>query len=265
MDHEPNATVSPEGGRTAMARTGAPLGTLAWLERTGGRLTFRERMSLLAALPGALREGMRLGRRAKRNDRRAGPLAVFEPPSTPMVDAARAYLLESCGTPMANHSFRTAYWTLCVLYQHGEVTPTDLETTWVAALLHDVGLERPIDRGDFSSAGIAVLHTLAARTRWNADQVHFASEAIATNLSLRVDPDHSGKIAWAMNVGGAGELGFPPHRAQMHPDRISELEQLYPRTGFRREAMRLVREEARRVPGGRFGWFRWIFPLIVRR
>jgi hypothetical protein len=199
----------------------APIGTLEWLEQSGGRLTFRERWSLLVGLVGALREGMRLGQHARRGTRRADPLAAFEPPATPMVDAARAHLLASCGAPMANHSFRTAYWTLFVLHQHDEVTPADLETAWVAALLHDVGLEQPIDRGDFSSAGVAVLHTLAAQTRWSNDQVRLASEAIATNLSLRVDPARSGKIAWAMNVGGAGEIGFRPHRAQMHPDRIA--------------------------------------------
>jgi hypothetical protein len=245
-----------------------PIGSLAWLERSGGRLSFRERLVLIGGLFGALREGIRLGRAARRGDRRAAPLALFEPPASPMIDAARNYLQSNCGTPMANHSVRTAYWTLYVLHHDGDVTDADRETAWVAALLHDIGLERPDERpdgrGDFASAGIAVLHALARAHRWPDDRVHFAAEAIATNLSLHVDPVRSGRIAWAMNVGGAGELGFPPHRNQMHPHRLAELEARYPRTNFRTESMRLVREEANRVPGGRFAFFRWIFPLILK-
>jgi hypothetical protein len=240
------------------------LGSVAWLERTEGRLSVGERLRLLAGLFGAFREGLRLRRRAKRGTRRSAPLALFEPPDTPMVNAARAHLLASCGTPIANHSIRTAFWTMFVLHEDGDVAPADLETGWVAALLHDVGLEQPPARGDFSQASIDVLKALAVEHRWGDEQVHAAAEAIATNLSTRVDPVRSGRIAWAMNVGGTGELGFPLHRAQMHPDRIAELEAWYPRTGFREEAMRLIRADARRVRGGRFGVFRWIFPLIVR-
>jgi len=240
------------------------LGSVAWLERTDGRLSFLDRLRLLAGLFGALREGFRLGRRAARSDRRAAPLALFEAPDTPMVRSARAYLDANSGTQFANHSIRTAFWTLFVLHEHGEVTPTELETAWVAALLHDVGLEAPPGRGDFSRAGIDVLRALAVEHRWSDAQVHDASEAIATNLSLRVDPARSGRIAWAMNVGGTGEVGFALHRRQMHPDRIAELEARYPRTGFRDEALRLARAEARRLRGGRFGVFQWIFPIVVR-
>lgn len=240
------------------------LGTLAWLERSQGRLTLRDRLSLIAGLFGALGEGIQLGRHARRSGRREVPLDPFEPPATPMVSAARGYLLANCGEPMANHSFRTAYWTLFVMNQHIELTPVLLETAWVAALLHDVGLERPSATGDFSSAGVAVLKALALEHAWGDEQVHGASEAIATNLSMRVDRERSGIVAWAMNVGGVGELGFPAHRRQMHPDRIAELERRYPRRGFRPAAQKLIAAEARRVPGGRFGFFRWVFPIIMK-
>lgn len=240
------------------------LGSVAWLERTDGRLSVGDRLRLLAGLFGAFREGIRLRRRSRRGARRSAPLALFEPPDTPMVNAARAHLLASSGTPLVNHSIRTAFWTMFVLHEDGEVTPADLETGWVAALLHDIGLEQPPARGDFTQRGIDVVKALAVEHGWRDEQVHAAAEAIATNLSTRVDPVRSGRIAWAMNVGGTGELGFPLHRAQMHPDRIAELEARYPRTRFREESMRLIRAEARRARGGRPGMFRWIFPLVVR-
>jgi predicted dienelactone hydrolase len=167
---------------------------------------------------------------------------------------------------MVNHSVRTAFWTLAVLHQHqDELDPATLETSWVAALLHDVGLENPpAAGGDFSLGGIEVLERLAARHHWPDAQVHAAREAIATNLSARVDRERSGVIAWAMNVGGVGELGFRWHRQQMHPDRIAELEARYPRTDLVPTSKRLIRAEAKRVRGGRFGFFRYLFPIVLR-
>src|SRR5215813_7008032 len=106
-----------------MASSELVLGSRAWLEASGGRLRFRDRLALVGGLFGALREGIRLGRRAKRGNARDAPLARFEPPDTPMVNAARARLLDNSGMPMANHCFRTAFWTLFVLHQDGDVGP----------------------------------------------------------------------------------------------------------------------------------------------
>jgi hypothetical protein len=38
----------------------------------------------------------------------------------------------------------------------------------------------------------------------------------------------------------------------------------YPRTGFRKLAMQLIREEAARVPDGRFALFKPIYWLLMR-
>ena len=63
---------------------------------------------------------------------------------------------------------------------------------------------------------------------------------------------------------GVGELGFPLHRAQMAPERTQELDARYSREGFRETAMRLIQEEARRIPDGRFAMLGRFFPLIMR-
>jgi hypothetical protein len=240
------------------------LGSVEWIALRNGRLSLGERLDLVAGLFGAYREGLGLWWRARKGKNRSGALSRFEPPDTPMVAAARDYLVTHSGRPMVNHCFRTAFWTLFALNERAEVGERDRETTWVAALLHDVGLEHPPARGDFSLGGVQVLERLADQHRWSSEQTRLASEAIATNLNARVDPKRVGEIAWAMNVGGLGELGFWPHRAQLHPDRIAELEARFPRDGFRAEAMRLIREEVRRVPGGRFAFFRHLFPILMR-
>ncbi|HVO29629.1 MAG TPA: hypothetical protein VMV18_02795 [bacterium] len=228
-------------------------------------MTFRERAALVTGMLGAVGEGVRLRRHALRNDdRRNIPLSRIEPPETPMVIAAREFLAARCERVMANHSYRTGFWTMAVLHQHVEVTDQLRETAWVAALLHDVGLEVPPSKGDFSLGGVEVLKNLAREHRWSDEQTFDASQAIATNLSARVDPAAAGIVSWAMNVGGLAELGFPLHRAQMHPDRVSELEKRFERTGIREVSARLIREEAMRVPGGRFAFFRYLFPFITR-
>jgi hypothetical protein len=240
------------------------VGSVEWLLRTGGRLTRAERSFLLRGIFPMLREGFRLRRRAKKSDRHGASLGPFEPPATPMVRAAQEHLAAHSDRTMQNHCYRTAFWALTVLGHDAELSERDLETTWVAALLHDVGLEVPPTKGDFSLGGVEILETLAEKHRWSEEQAHDAAEAIAVNLSTRVDAARVGKVAWALNVGGTGELGIWPHRAQMHRQRISELEARYPRDGFRAFAMGLIREEERRVPDGRFALFKPVYWLLMR-
>lgn len=215
-------------------------------------------------MAGALIEGLGLWRRARRSDRRTIDLGRFAPPTTPIVRAAGAHLRARSGPVMVNHCYRTAYWTITVLHQNAEVTPTILETAWVAALLHDVGLDDPPARGDFSMGGVEVVRALAREHGWPDEQAQSAGEAIAANLCARVSPARSGAIAWAMNVGGLGELGFPLHRAQMAPGALAELEARYPRAGLRATSRRLIAAEAARLPRGRFAFFRYVFPFITK-
>lgn len=239
-------------------------GSVEWVTQTGGRMTFTERASLVTGMLEAVGEGFRLWRHARASDQRRIALSLIEPPSTPMVAAARGFLTSRSDPVMVNHCFRTGFWTMAVLHQHVEVTPSVAETAWVAALLHDVGLELPPEEGDFSLGGVEVLKSLASEHGWSEEQTWAAAQAITSNLSARVDREKLGPIAWAMNVGGLGELGFPLHRAQWDPARVAELEKRYARAGLRQVSSRLIRKEAARIPDGRFAFFRYIFPFITR-
>jgi HD domain len=223
------------------------IGSLEWLMRTGGDLTFPERVAILAGAVSAFGEGVRLALRARRGDRRNVAISALEPPDTPMVRASREYLESRCVAGMVNHSYRTAFWTAAVLLQNAGLTDENRETAWVAGLLHDVGLEHPPEKGDFSLGGVEALKSLAHEFHWSEKQTHQAGEAIASNLCTRVRSSQVGEVAWAMNVGGAAEVGVVLHRAQLHPRRIAEIEARYPRKGFSETAMRLIREEIRRL------------------
>jgi hypothetical protein len=241
------------------------LGSLAWLERTGGRLTWADRFWLLGSTASWLGEGISLAWKATRGDRLRLELADLQPPDTRMVQASREHLVRHSSPAIANHSMRTGYWTVLALHQRGaEPDPDDRETAWVAALLHDAGLESPPERGDFTLRGVEIVKALAHEHRWSERQTHTACETIAAHPNTRVDPERFGPVAWAMNVGVVGELSFAFHRAQMHPRRIAELEARFPRTDFRANLKRLIHEEARRFPGGRFALIERFLGLILR-
>jgi hypothetical protein len=240
------------------------VGSVAWLERSAGVLTKAERAYLLRGMFAMIRDGFRARRVAKTSKRRGGSLDPFAPPDTDIVRAAAAYLGGHSHRTMVNHCYRTAFWTAVVLDAHDALDASALETAWVAALLHDVGLEQRPARGDFSAGGVDVMKQLAYEHGWSEGQTHAAAEAIAVNLSTRVAPTRVGMVAWAMNAGGAGELGIWPHRAQLARPRIRELEARYPRDGFRAFALELIRVEANQLPQGRFALFKPIYWLLMR-
>jgi hypothetical protein len=111
---------------------------------------------------------------------------------------------------------------------------------------------------------VEVVKTLAHQHRWSERQTHVACEAIAAHSNTQVDAERFGPVAWAMNVGVVGELSSLFHRAQMHPERIAELEARFPRTDLRASLGRLIGAESRRFPGGRFALIGPFLRLIVR-
>ncbi|HVE85732.1 MAG TPA: HD domain-containing protein [Myxococcales bacterium] len=240
------------------------LGSVEWVERTGGALTFADRLRLVGGSAASLWEALRTARQARRSGRRQVSLDLLEPPDTAMVRGAREHAARRCTPAITGHSIRTAYWTAAILHLREELTPRDAETAWVAALLHDIGLESPPPRGDFTLGGVIALKALAHEHRWSEEQVHQAAEAITSHPNTRVDPARFGRIAWAMNAGVVGELGLGPRRALLHPERVAELEARHPRAGLRDTLVELIASEVRRVPSGRFAFLQGFLRLMIK-
>ncbi len=139
------------------------------------------------------------------------------------------------------------------------MTANEIEVAWVAALLHDIGLEeRSTDGSDFSLVGIDVVKTLAAQSGWRDDQVALASEAIAQNTNTWVNRKRYGLVPWAMQVGGSAEVAYSPYRALMARASIERLESaaLYPRGAMGKTGAELINREADTVRDGRFALLR---------
>src|SRR3954447_24452497 len=115
----------------------AEIGSVAWLERTRGRLSPREQAELMAL--GVRSQAVLLARRLGRSADRVGRL---DPRDVRIPDSAAAREAEEgCGglpRSVGSRSRRCYLWG--ALLAAGDGITFDEEVLYVAALLHDVGM-----------------------------------------------------------------------------------------------------------------------------
>ena len=109
------------------------VGSLAWAQRTRGRLGTGDRVRLLAQALLARARGLLPGRRRASID--VGALRV---PDSALATAAADHLAAVAEPWLVNHCWRTYAWGW--LLAAAERRAFDEETLFVAALLHDLGL-----------------------------------------------------------------------------------------------------------------------------
>jgi hypothetical protein len=253
---EPRVATRAEDETQVTARTPAGIGSVQWLRETGGRLGALEALHLRMQPARTMADGVTRMLEAK--------LAIlppsdvdfdrWAPPDTPMIRASEAYLRAHASAEMREHCYRTAYFTLLVMSRTRRMLDAhDIETTWAAALLHDIGLEHPRhDGSDFSLVGIDALEALAAEHGFERAKTIIAAEAIAQNTSPWVDREAAGLVPWAMQAGGSAEVFHSPYTALISKRSLAELESRHPRGAMLRVGTSLIRAEARAVPNGRF-------------
>ena len=142
----------------------------------------------------------------------------------------------------------------------------DREALYVAALLHDVGLFQVSPPGAehcFSVGSAREARRIAGCAGWDEARLTCVAEAITTNLNPFVPLDEFGPEAHFMSVGGLVEV--IAQEWKVHPENLAEILALFPRDGFAEEAIRLVRQEMKQNPGGRFKCLNPLFPIMVRR
>ena len=231
-----------------------PIGSIGWIERTGGVLTPRERLTLawpllrseLRILHGRVAMALRLhsGRR-----RDLDPEALV-PPDSLLAEDAEAAARDLLSPALLNHSHRSYAWGAALAALDG--IAFDRELLYVAAMFHDTGLPSPVPHVDFTlrSATLARAftddHGVPVRDR---EEI---ANAIALHHSPGVGPDH-GAEAFLLSAGaGVDVFGL---RGDRIPDALRrQVVAQYPRSGFKREFARLFRAEAQQVPHGR-AWY----------
>ena len=180
------------------------IGSLAWMTRSGGRLSGRERWRLIAqavlAQVGA-KLGGRAGRRARHMD-----LDALAPPDSEICRAAEALERSVCPPWLQNHNRRAWIWGQVI-----EGAPkADREAYYVSALLHDFGLteryrgEGP-DRACFTLAGAREAERLGEQAGWPEARTRIAAQAITLHLNLSIDHRY-GPEARMLRAGTAADV-----------------------------------------------------------
>jgi hypothetical protein len=242
----------------------AEIGSVAWLERTRGRLSRREQIELMAL--GVRSQAVLLARRLSRSGERVGR---FDPRDVRIPDSAPAREAEEvCGglpPSVASHSHRCYLWGAILAAQDG--ITFDEELLYVAALLHDAGMPVAAAEGHDccftldSVLAVRALHApLEPQPRRRA-----AEEAIALHLNPLVARDR-GAEAHLMNAAAALDvLGM--RLWEIEPAAKAAVLERHPRNEFKAEWDGLCRAHIRAMPRGRVAWlYRYAgFGLQLRR
>lgn len=227
------------------------IGSVAWLERTRGRLSRREQLELVAL--GVRSQSALLARRLGRSGGRVGRL---DPRDVRIPDSATAREAEEvCGglsPSVASHSHRCYLWGAILAAQDG--IRFDEEILYVAALLHDTGLPAAGAEGHdccFTLDSILAVRALDAPLEPHARR-HAAEEAIALHLNPAVARER-GSEAHLMNAAAALDvLGM--RLWEIEPGAKAAVIERHPRQGFKAEWDGLCRSHMRTMPRGRVGW-----------
>lgn len=213
----------------------ATLGTMTWLERTGGRLAWHDKLTLMA-------QGVQ-ARLAARRRRRVGSrqrhreVSEILPPDSAIVREAVA-MAQDCSPPyLLNHCFRAYFWARLL---DADKRPFDDEAVFVALMLHDLGLtERWRLQGNvhscFTAVGAQVATQLAERHRWGDVRALLAANAITLHLNVTVGDEH-GKEAQMVRAGSGGDVAGLGLEV-LERSQIAEVVERHPRLGLKSEVV----------------------------
>lgn len=240
------------------------LGTLSWLDRTGGKLAWTDRLTLIAQGVRARAETRkRLRARVKHRFREVVDIL---PPDSAIVRAAYAMSEDASEPYLLNHCLRAYFWAR--LLDDG-ARPFDDEAVFVSLLLHDLGLTETHRLRDekhqcFTVVGARAVERLGARHGWDGQRTRLAAEAIALHLNVVVH-DRYGREAWMVRAGsGADVAGIGLD--VLHRDQVAAVVARHPRLDLKRRITHCLAIEAEQRPASRIAFMqrRLGFDKLIR-
>jgi hypothetical protein len=241
------------------------LGGLAWVRRTGGRLSRGERRHLLASI--ALGQWQNAVGRAKLALGRLPAAAAhvdldtFQVPDSRFAREAEQACAELPPT-LQGHSYRTWLFGGALAVVDGHTM--DDELFYCGSLLHDYGIVSPTANRDFTLGSVDRMLPCANAARLADDRADLLADAICVHTTPGVKVETDGMIGcylqWGAMVDGAGLRIW-----DVAPGNVEEVLRRYPRGAFKRQLVEMMRAEAAAVPAGRFRLLvRCGLPLAVR-
>jgi hypothetical protein len=175
------------------------------------------------------------------------PIAGIAEPETAAAKAALEVVTAYSSAALVNHCRRSYIWA--ALHATRTALPFDAELLYVAAMLHDIGLEPAFDSHTvpFEEAGGHVAWVFGAGAGWPPARRRRAAEIIVRHMWNEVDPaidpeGHLLELATGLDISGRHPEWWPPEV------RATVLRAL-PRLGLRDEFLRCFAEQASRKPG----------------
>ena len=217
-----------------------------WLERSGGRMAWHDKLTLLA-------QGVQARIAAHRRRRGGGKVRFREvgeilPPDSPAATEAVA-LAQDCSPPyLFNHCMRAYFWAKLL---DGDPRPYDDEAVFVALMLHDLGLtDRWRLQGRtqhcFTVVGARAAQELASRHGWDDLRSQRAANAISLHLNVAVGNEHE-KEAQMVRAGSGGDvagLGLDV----LEREQIQQVVVRFPRHRLKSEIVAPLLTEAKERP-----------------
>ena len=173
-------------------------------------------------------------------------LKDLAPPSTRAVMAATAVARRYASPWLFNHAQRSYWWGAG--YAALRELAHDSELYYVAAILHDLGLEEPFDshRLPFEEAGGHLAWVLTAAADWPTRRRDRAAEIIVRHMHEKVsatqDPEsHLLQVATSLDISGRDVDLWPVELRQ-------QVLEAAPRGPLTMEFMARIRSQAERKP-----------------
>src|SRR4051812_30338519 len=190
-----------------MSAPAADLGTLSWVDRTGGQLSGAERRSLLGpvARTHTANAAGRLSMLARLNSGRRARVAPSRlvPPSSALTRAAVEQAQRRLTPALLNHSYRTYAFGAAIGALEG--LTVDAELLFAAALLHDTGLPTSDENVDFTRGSARIARDVAEEVGLSSA----ATETMRTAITLHHSPKVAladGPVAYLLSAGAGGDV-----------------------------------------------------------
>ncbi len=244
----------------------AHFGSVDWLNRTGGKLAWYERLRLVGQgvwARAAARQGTRAAQRVTRVS-----LDDIHPPDSALVKEAFALCQEASPAFLVNHCLRAYYWARLLTPPKASF---DDEAVFTALLLHDLGLTDrhrllPSDSAQcFTVVGARIANALAKKHQWTETRAGLISNAIALHLNIVVS-SRDGREAQMVRTGsGADVAGLGLNLLQNQV--VDAVVDRHPRLDFKRQILAPLKTEAVQRPGCRIAFMlrQLNFAQLIRR
>lgn len=243
----------------------AKIGTLAWMAKTHGNLTVRDRMDLIyqgMRARAATKKRMKAGRKARYYE-----VEDILPPDSAIAVEAMAIAEEASDPYLFNHCMRSYFWAR--LTDDGGKKFDD-EAMFTAIMFHDLGLVKGYRLNEdakqcFTWVGAQEARQLAQKHNWSDRRADLVANAITLHLNIVVGDEHGREAQLVRNGAGADVAGIGIDI--LHKDQVASVIEQYPRLQMKENIIKDLNIEVKAHPCCRIAFMhqRLDFPRLIRR